>query len=137
MKKRFVFALGLFSSSAYSGGYDVGRAGKDYKVILQPDAVTVNIDRKQMLENCDRGAVGCALLGKTAKGEVACIVYVDETDKELHLTIRHELKHCFGWAHKEMPVGIQQSLGSQQQEWINKNHRRWFPLSKEQLERLR
>ena len=134
--------LTVFSLSASGEDYDVGVAGRDYEIIVQPDHIKVIEDNAEVYKFCGRATLGCALLGKTVPNsqghrETHCYVYIRSRLLDGGVTLRHELKHCFGWVHEEMPLNIQKSRVDRQERWLKKHHKIWFSLSEEHLEKLR
>ena len=110
-----------------------------------PDRIEVVEDRIEVLKYCGKGTHGCAILGKAPAAEdgtreTVCLVviqkkYVNPKDKEI--TLRHEMKHCYGWVHPEMPRMVQRRGYGAQSDWLKRNHQNWFSMTDEQLERLR
>lgn len=136
-----LFAL-FFSVSVIAEHHDVGVAGVDYEILVQPDRIEVVEDGTQVLKNCGIGTHGCALLGKSpvledGTRDTVCIVFIKARDEEKEITLNHELKHCYGWMHKEMTKAVLRRTYSAQAAWLERNHKKWFPVSDEQLERLR
>lgn len=139
-----LFAL-FFSVSVIAEQHDVGVAGVDYEILVQPDKIEVIESEKEVLKHCGKGIDGCALLGKSPKLEdgtrdTVCIVfmkkrYYDPEEKEI--TLRHEMKHCYGWVHDEMPSHIQKLGYAAQSLWLKGSHKKWYSLNEQQLERLR
>ena len=139
-----LFAL-FFSVSVIADSHDVGVAGVDYEILVQPDRIEVFEGRLKVLKYCGKGIDGCAILGKSPALEdgtrdTVCLVFIKaryDIPKEKEITLRHEMKHCYGWVHPEMPRIVQSRGYDVRSSWLAKNHKNWFSLSDEQLEKLR
>lgn len=141
--KNIIPALALvFSSSVLAESHDVGVAGVDYEVLVQPDRIEIFEDGNMVLKHCGVGTHGCAILGKSGKLEdgtrdTLCFVYIRKYDDEKDITLRHELKHCFGYTHAEMPKIVMQRGYQGQALWLERNHKKWHTLDEKTLEKLR
>lgn len=139
-----LFAL-FFSVSVIADSHDVGVAGEDYEILVQPDRISVVEDRLEVLKYCGKGTHGCAILGKAPAGEdgtreTVCLVFINQRyqgQDEKEITLRHEMKHCYGWVHPEMPRIVQRRGYGAQSDWLKRNHKNWFSLTPDQLEKLR
>lgn len=139
-----LFAL-FFSVSVIAEHHDVGVAGVDYEILVQPDKIEVIESTMKVMKHCGAGTHGCAILGKSPKLEdgtrdTVCIVFMKKRyhdPKEKEITLRHEMKHCYGWVHDEMPSRIQKRGYAAQSLWLDRSHKKWYSLNEQQLERLR
>ena len=139
-----LFAL-FFSVSVIAEQHDVGVAGVDYEILVQPDRISVVEDRLEVLKYCGKGTHGCAILGKSPALEdgtrdTVCLVFIQKRyrkPEEKEITLRHEMKHCYGWVHPEMSKVVQRRGYNAQLQWLERNHKNWFSLEPEQLEKLR
>lgn len=143
--KNVIAALALVLAApalAGAGDHDVGVAGVDYEVLVQPDRIEIIEDGTMVLKHCGVGTHGCAILGKSGRYEdgtrdTLCFVYIRKNDPEKDITLRHELKHCFGYAHKEMPKFVMKRGYQAQSAWLERNHKKWHTLDEATLKHLR
>jgi len=120
-----------------AGAHDVGVAGVDYEKLIDPVEINVIRDNFKVRKVCGKNALGCALTSKrvyrdNATGEIsrtefACNVFMKVNADDI--TVRHEMKHCYGWAHEEMPSSVQRRSGHIQRRWLDQAHKSWAPTN--------
>ena len=120
-----------------AGDHDVGVAGVDYEKLIDPVEITVEHNNAKVRKNCGKLALGCAITKKRVfrdtvtkeitRTEYVCNVYM--RIKSDDITVRHEMKHCYGWAHEEMPYEIQRKSSIAQRKWLDTAHENWFPTN--------
>jgi len=131
--------LSIFLSTTVIADQDVGVGGVDYKKIVEPAVINIFDDMEKLLKFCGKAVHGCAQLGfGTVEGErvIVCNIYLRFRDPEKELTKRHELKHCYGWVHDEMPRRIQRAHVSVQRRWLDRAHNSpWKPIDRSLFQR--
>lgn len=137
--KNVIAALALVAAPALAdSGHDVGVAGVDYEKLIDPVVQTVRGD-VDTIKACGQGSAGCAILGfardENNERYAVCRIFVKARTGEE--TINHEMKHCFGYTHAEMPKHIRKKQGAFQRDWIERNHKIWSPLPAKTLKLLR
>ena len=120
-----------------TGEYDVGVAGVDYEKLIDPVEINVIRNNSKLRKSCGKAAQGCAMTSKRMyrdmdTGEIVKTEYVCNVFLKVHaddITLRHEMKHCYGWAHEEMPKSVQRDHGPVQRLWLDKAHKSWAPTN--------
>ena len=144
--KNFIATIALvIAAPALGESFDVGVAGEDYEMLVTPDSISVFEDATKVAKYCGHGTHGCAILGKSpadANGErkTVCHIFIKaryDDLEEKEITLRHEMKHCYGWAREEMPKHIKRRGFAQQSYWLEKNHKKWQSLEDAHLDRLK
>lgn len=139
--KKVIAALALvLAAPALAENHDVGIAGEDCEILIPNVEIRVIEDTTSVAKHCGAGTHGCAILGRLtledgSKG-AACNVYVKSRRDFDDTTVNHEMKHCYGWVHEEMPKRIRRSRYQVQADWLEKNHAKWEPLPAKTLELL-
>ena len=136
--KKLIATLALIAPAATlagAGDHDVGIAGVDYEKLIDPVEINITRDNRAVRKNCGQGTLGCAITKKRvfryddtneiSRIEYVCDVYLKTRTDEI--TERHEMKHCYGWAHAEMPKMVQRQNYAAQRSWLDRNHKIWFP----------
>ncbi len=141
--KKVVTALALLvaSPALMAENHDVGVAGIDYEILVHNVDIRVIESTTKTSKYCGHGVHGCAILGRARNEDdsfrAACNIYVKKdsaiTKRDLEITVNHEMKHCYGWNHKEMPRAIRGRSFSSQQDWLVRNHKIWNALPEDQL----
>lgn len=147
--KKVIAALALLASPALMAeSHDVGEAGVDYEKLVKNVHIAIIKDSGLTHNACGPAAHGCAILGRQKLEDgsyrAACNVYVREYGIRGHgervdeqaITINHEIKHCYGWTHKEMPRIVASGSIKGQERWLKRNHKIWNAISDEKLDRL-
>ena len=144
--KNVVAALALLvaSPALMAENHDVGVAGIDYEILVHNVDISVIESAAKTLKVCGHGVHGCAILGRARNEDdsfrPACNIYVGTDDsttkRDLEVTVNHEIKHCYGWNHKKMPRAIRGRPVSYQQDWLDRNHKIWTAVPKDQLKVL-
>lgn len=138
--KNVIAALALVVAApalAGPGDHDVGVAGVDYEKLVDPVVEVVKSDI-ETLKSCGVGAQGCAILGfardENNERYARCNVFVKTRSNDI--VLRHEMKHCFGYVHEEMPSYVMKRTTSFQNAWIERAHKHWDPLPADTLDAL-
>lgn len=104
VKQTIIAALTILGCSAALAAPEWYRAVEVDSVEIYITEVTRSEMRATVAEyGGERGHMGIAragfsVLGRTAEGEYACLVFVRDIHNQR--AVEHEERHCYGWAHE-------------------------------------